>query len=1330
MKKTKIRTVLAVTALACLFSSVFGNISPVFADDGVSGGGGYALSGENKNIGYMAQVYDSANGLPASEANYILSASSGYIWIAAYSGIIRYDGSSFERQNSANGLTNGRGLFEDSKGRIWVGTNDNGVVVIDNEETVHFTYKDGLPSSSIRTFAEDPSGNIFIGTTAGIAYADAQLNMHTLYDERLSGKRVLKLMADKDGLIYGQTTSGSLFSIENAQISEYYENTDLGIEKVNTLLIDPENNDKLYIGTSSGQIYYGSFGDDVSKLRKISSEPLDKIQWLEYACGKVWVASRSLIGYLDENKELHFVNFPELQSLNNSIEMLTQDYQGNIWLASSTQGVVKIVSNNFTDISSLAGIEHTTYNATCLYNGELYLGTDNGLCILDKDMHPVKNEFTEYIGDTRIRCITADPNGDLWLSTFTNSRGLICRTKDGEILSYNTENGMPSNEIRCARVMSNGDIIAGTNGGLAVIRDHKIIKTVDADSDIKTTVFITVEEGGEGEIFAGTDGDGIYVITDSEIKKIGRDDGLTSDVIVRIIKDRERDLYWIITSNSIEYMKDGIIHNISTFPFSDNYDTIFDENGNVWVVSSYGIYTARVEDMLADNVSEYRLYTAENGLASAPTSYAYSAKDEDGNVYIPGRKGINRVNINAFFETSQDIKLGLRSVYFADEKIMPDENGVYTIPSGNERIRIMPAVFDYTLSNPIMRMYLEGSSDEGITVKKSDITALEYTNLKYGSYLLHLQILDNSSGAVLSDETFSIVKKPRIFELLIVKLILIALLALLTGLGVWRVLTGTVIRRQYKEITQFRAKAERANNARFRFLANMSNDIRTPINTIIGMNEMILREDHTNVPKGYFMSVINYAADIKNASEMLLEFVDELLDMARIESGDMTLARQEYDTVEFLRSIVNIIHARSAEKNIMFNVDIAETLPSVLRGDEGKIKQIIMNLLSNAVKYTDIGEITFKVAVDSASDEHCKLRVSVKDTGIGIKQEDVEDLFNVYEKLDKETKRSTNNSGLGLDISKKFAELMGGELSCKSVYGEGSEFIFTFEQETADKTPIGKFDEDYELTDKGPYVPQFIAPDADILVVDDNPMNLSVIKELLKATKMFVTLASSGEECIEKIKFGSFNMVLLDHIMPGMDGIETMAVIRKKYPKLPVYAMCEDLSFGKDYYLSKGFSGLITKPINSRELEKAIMRHIPEEIMLKRSDSETAPDLKKIPEDLLWINDVEGISAETGIKNSGGVTMFLDSLKLFYAAIDDISDDIEQAYYNKDLTKYSSKMRIIKNSAMFIGATELCSLAKELERAAKTEDMYVIRMNTDKLLSELRAYKNKLSGLE
>ncbi|MBQ7265051.1 MAG: response regulator [Firmicutes bacterium] len=1168
---------------------------PLYAEEDFQfNGGGYAVTGQLENPGYVSTLYDCNNGLPASEANFVIGSRNGYIWIASYSGILRYDGSTFERLDSSDGLTSGRALYEDSKGRIWVGTNDNGVVLLDQEDSTHFTYKDGLPSSSIRAFAEDPNGNVFIGTTAGVAYVDTSLQLHLLEDDRLLSQRVLRLSADSNNVIYGQITTGDIFSIADGKVSGFYTHQDLSTAKINTLLADPDNPGKVYIGTEKGDLYYGKFGDPADKMEKIPTQLTEKIQWIEYACGRVWVMSRTKAGYLDENKNIHFPDIP----LHNSIEMLSCDYQGNLWFASASQGVMKVVAGNFTNITALAGTKYSAYNATCFYEGKLYVGTDEGLCILDKNYKPVQDELTDYIGTSRIRCITKDQKGNLWLSTFTNNLGLVCYTADHRIINYNTEKGFPSNEVRCAKAISDGRIIAGTNGGLAVIEDGELVQKVDSSSDVKTTVFITVEEGENGEILVGTDGDGMYAIKDNNIRKIGRDDGLTSDVVVRIKKDTERGIYWIITSNSIEYMKDGNITNITTFPFSNNYDILFDDKSTAWVLSSYGIYTVNVQDMLYDDVSEYRLHTTENGLVSAPISYAYSDVDDKGNTYIPGITGISRVNINTYNENTAKIKLGLRSVYFANQSIYPDKDGVYTIPAGNERIRITPAIFDYTLSNPYINMYLEGKEDDSTTAKKSDVTPLEYTSLPYGKYTLHIKVLDNIDGNIIQDETFTFIKQPKMHELLIVKLALIFLLVLITGLAVWRILTGTVIRRQYKRMTKFRDEAERANNIRFRFLANMSEDIRTPINTIVGMNEMILREKHKDVPEKYYKSVTGYSKDIKKASDMLLEFVDELLDMARIESGDMSLVCQEYDTKLFWHGIVNIAQAHSTEKNLMFTTDIDPQLPTRLYGDSGKIKQIVLNLLTNAIKYTKEGEFTLSVKVLEKTSAHCDLKISVKDTGIGIKTENMDKLFNVFEKFENKIGSSPHSSGLGLDISKKFAQLMQGDLTCKSTYGKGSEFIFTLSQKTVDETSVGDFIYDSDNDDESSYVPAFIAPDADILIVDDSPMNLKVIKELLKPTKIFVSTATSGEECLEKIKFGKFHLVLLDHIMPGMDGIETMANIKENYPDLPVYATCDDTHYGRDFYLEKGFKGCFEKPINAKELERTILSHLPKEIVM------------------------------------------------------------------------------------------------------------------------------------
>ena len=1330
---TAVCLMLAVCGAACFSLTASASVRDVSdqqpeADGGVKIGGGYAVTGQLPDVGYTAQIYDANNGLPTSDANYILGSTDGYIWIGGYSGIIRYDGSTFERLESTTGLTSGRVIFEDSDHRIWVGTNDNGVVMIDGSESRHYTYKDGLPSSSIRAFEEDSSGNIYIGTTSGIAYIDSDLRLGQINDNRLYDEIILRLVSDPAGNVYGNTKDGDVFLINDGKVDQLYKSRDLGLEKITTIYADPDREGLIYYGTGTDHIYFGRFGDHAARLNRISISPASDVYWITSECGRIWITTENIAGYLDEHNDFQVLdNVP----MNNSIDMMTSDYQGNLWFASSRQGVMKVVSNNFQNITDIAGLEPDTVNAVCLRDGLIYIRTDDGLRVLNEDYDPVENELSDYLGDTRIRCISSDDNDNLWVSTFTNGMGLVCQSAGGRITKYTERDGLINEQIRCTITTGDGSVLAGTNGGLSVLKDGKVIRSIGERDGIGNTVFLTVSEGENGDLYVGTDGDGIYRISSSSIKRIGRDEGLTSDVILRIKKDEDRGVYWIITSNSIEYMtEDGRIVNVDSFPYNNNFDIYSDDNDNMWILSSYGVFSVKAQAMLDNDITDYRLYTVANGLTSTPTSNAYSALDDEGNLYIAGRTGVSRVNINHYFEEAARIKADIRSVYCDDIEIHPDDNGKYVIPAETRRIQITPAIMDYTMTNPLTHVFLEGSGDSGITTEQSRLTALEYTRLKYGNYKLHIQVLDQSTGAVIQDEIFEIEKIPRITELLFVRVLLLALLAGVTGLIVWRIMTGTIIRRQYEEIRQARDEAERANTAKSRFLANMSHEIRTPINTIMGMDEMILREDMSADHKSYCMSVINYALDIRNASESLLGLVNDLLDISKIESGKMNLVEQEYDTAGLFRSIVSMIRVRSHEKDLSFEVDIDKELPVKLYGDSGKIKQIVLNLLTNAVKYTHHGGFSLHVSVTEKTDDKCSLRISVKDTGIGIRQEDMEKLFTAYERLDEEKNSGIQGTGLGLEISGRFAELMNGKLWCESVYGEGSEFILTLDQKIADAECIGEFTERDEENAKGPYVPQFYAPGAKVLVVDDNPMNLTVVRGLLKPTGVEVTTADSGEECLEKIGSQSYHVVLLDHMMPGMDGIETLQHIRETHPDLPVYALTANAAAGGDeFYISKGFNGYLAKPIESSVLEKAIMKHIPEECFESVENVQLSDDNDELPEDMIWLYDTDGVSVEDGIRFSGGMSSFLFALNMFADTIDTTAQTIREAYDADDIKLYTVKVHALKSSARIIGATELSAMAQSLEDAGNAGDVEFIRSNTDGFLNDYMAYKEKLERL-
>ena len=502
--------------------------------------------------------------------------------------------------------------------------------------------------------------------------------------------------------------------------------------------------------------------------------------------------------------------------------------------------------------------------------------------------------------------------------------------------------------------------------------------------------------------------------------------------------------------------------------------------------------------------------------------------------------------------------------------------------------------------------------------------------------------------------------------------------------------------------------SDRANQAKSAFLANMSHEIRTPINSILGMNEMILREVETP-------SIRNYAQSISRAGEALLSIINDILDFSKIESGKLEIVESEYQLSRLLKNAVAMVRPQAEEKGLDFTLHIDEDLPNVLMGDMMRIQQVIINLLTNAVKYTPVGEINFYVFNERREENHVYLSFVVNDTGIGIKEADQKKLFNDFERLDQDKNRSIEGTGLGLAISHRLLNMMGGQISLKSVYGEGSTFTVILPQTIVEDSPIGNLAErmNEASVQTAQYVPSFTAPTADVLVVDDNEMNLLVVKGLLKETKLQIDTCLSGAECLERLKDKTYDLVLLDHMMPGMDGVETLhkAMTLPNAKGVPFVVLTANAIAGaKEAFLSQGFVAYLSKPINSRLLEETLMTYLPQD---KLQPGPTAEEVARAHQGApapLGENAAGGAQApdtgdldiEQGMKYNGGMLdMYKTVLDMFVKLRPEKQSQMMAHLVAENWPDYATMLHALKSTAMVIGGQKLSDAAKELELAGK-----------------------------
>ncbi len=527
---------------------------------------------------------------------------------------------------------------------------------------------------------------------------------------------------------------------------------------------------------------------------------------------------------------------------------------------------------------------------------------------------------------------------------------------------------------------------------------------------------------------------------------------------------------------------------------------------------------------------------------------------------------------------------------------------------------------------------------------------------------------------------------------------------------------------QEKVLMLEKQSADEANKAKSRFLADMSHEIRTPINAIIGMNEMILRESDDKEIKGYSQM-------IKQSGNNLLELISGILDFSKIEDGKMDIVPVRYSVANQIVYYENSISERAKAKNLELVFHIDENLPSELYGDDTRINQVVMNLLTNAVKYTQEGRVTLGIKEKERNSESGEVRIyyEVKDTGIGIRKEDMEKLFESFERLDVIKNRNIEGTGLGMAITQRLLKLMGSELKVESEYGVGSEFSFELVQKIENEEPLGNYKEVMLNTgDSEHYRELFRAPEARILVVDDTKMNILVIENLLKKTEMKIDSAMNGSDAVFLAIENSYDVILMDQRMPGMDGTEAMKRIREpgsgKNDKTPIICLTADVISGaKERYMELGFDGYLMKPVDASELERTICNYLPKEkvqIIKNAAEEKTEEDIKNgdnnadnTSEEKKLLNALTalGINTESGLFYCGSEWDLYKEILSDYASDEEAkSAKIQECRKNENWEDYGILTHSLKSTSRTIGADGLADLAAELEAAAKSKDIKTI----------------------
>lgn len=711
---------------------------------------------------YIKTVYNNTNGLPGGVANDIASTSDGILWIGTYAGLYRHNGKEFRLMNEYESIKTVRCLYVDDDGRLFVGTNDNGLSILINEEiTDVLTEKNGLPSDSVRCITSASDGRYYIGTSAELAVVEINDGIRIVAKEP-DVSSALRLTADSEGHVAAVTSSGKLIILQNSKVTETASAYD---EK----FISAEFSDdgKLFAATESNKIFVFSIKDEnnLQFLQTINCGSMNHINSLSFYENVLFLCSDSGVGYIDYKKDNSF-HLIDTDLFNNSIDNMIEDYQGNLWFSSSRLGLLKMCETAFAEIYLSAGFSEAVVNTVIKFNNKIYFGTDEGLSMIDVESgEPEENELTKKMKGLRIRCLMQDSKNRMWVCTYT--KGLYCMNKAGKIEAFETDT---EQQFRVLLELSDGTIAAAGKKGITFLKNGEVTKRLTKANGFENQVVLTLSELSDGTLIAGTDGGGIAIIQQQSIVKLlRRQDGLTSNVILRTVNDYNGNTptgaFYAITSNGINYVdKDFSIHPLTNFPYSNNYDMIVRQDGNIFVLGSAGIFVVTRDELLSGKKVDYILLDLRRGLLGTLTANSWNYIDEENNLYLSCDTGASVLNLDAYDKNNRSYRMQLKSVIVNGKRYLVQKDIPFVIPENSDSIEIVPEIINYSINNPYISLYMEGIDEHPNIMTQNELASVIYSNIAAGKYTFHISLLDSKGLNVIEENTYEIEKQYHIYD--------------------------------------------------------------------------------------------------------------------------------------------------------------------------------------------------------------------------------------------------------------------------------------------------------------------------------------------------------------------------------------------------------------------------------------------------------------------------------------------------------------------------------------------------------------------------------------